>query len=166
MKIRIAGVVDDSVVDGDGYRFTIFTQGCPHHCHNCHNPETWSFDGGRLDDTDEILMELMKNPLLSGVTFSGGEPFAQAAPLADMAKKIHRYGLNVWCYSGYTLEELRAMEDDGVNELLDNIDVLVDGEYRESERDLTLRFRGSRNQRVIDMRATRMKNEIVIKYVD
>ncbi|MGN0942017.1 MAG: anaerobic ribonucleoside-triphosphate reductase activating protein [Selenomonadaceae bacterium] len=166
MKIRVAGVVDDSVVDGEGYRFTIFTQGCPHHCHNCQNPETWGYDGGRDDDTDSILGEILANPLLSGVTFSGGEPFAQPKPLAELAKKIHAHHLNVWSYSGYTLDELMKMakQDADVRALLDNIDVLVDGEYHDDERDLTLRFRGSRNQRVIDMNETRKQNQIVLKY--
>ena len=147
MEIRVAGVVDDSVVDGEGYRFTIFTQGCPHHCHNCQNPETWSYDGGREDDTDSILDEILANPLLSGVTFSGGEPFAQPKPLAELAKKIHAHHLNVWSYSGYTLDELMKMAKQDAD-----------------QRDLTLRFRGSRNQRVIDMNETRKQNQIVLKY--
>ena len=129
MQLRIAGTVDDSVVDGDGYRFTIFTQGCPHHCRGCHNPETWPPEGGRLVDTDELLAAVAANPLLSGVTFSGGEPFLQAAPLADLAGRIHAMGLDVWCYTGFTLEALRAKNDKDVNALLEVVDVLVDGPF-------------------------------------
>lgn len=166
MQIRIAGVVDDSVVDGDGFRFTIFTQGCPHHCEGCHNQETWDKDGGRLTDTDELLAEILENPLLQGVTFSGGEPFAQPAPLADLAKKLHAHDLDVWSYSGYTYEKLCESKDPAVHDLLNELDVLVDGPFVIAQRDLTLEFRGSRNQRVIDLNATRWEGHIVLKYTD
>ena len=164
--LRIAGVVDDSVVDGDGIRYTIFVQGCPRRCHNCQNPETQPLAGGRDESIAHFLEEIRKNPLLTGVTFSGGEPFLQPAPLAALARLVHEHHLDVWCYSGYTLEELQARHDAATNDLLANIDVLVDGEYREEERDLTLHFRGSRNQRVIDMNATRQKGQIILLYED
>ena len=166
MEIRIAGTINDSVVDGDGYRFTVFTQGCPHHCQGCHNPKTWPFDGGYLVDTEEILMALRANPLLSGITFSGGEPFAQPVPLTHLARETRALGLDVWSYTGYTLETLTEMKNPDVDALLDELDVLVDGPFILGERDLTLRFRGSRNQRVIDMNATRQRGEIVLKYDD
>lgn len=166
MEIRIAGTINDSVVDGDGYRFTVFTQGCPHHCPGCHNPKTWPEDGGYWADTEEILRTVRANPLLEGVTFSGGEPFRQPVPLTHLAREARVLGLDVWCYTGYTLEALSAMRDPDVDALLGELDVLVDGPFVLAERDLTLRFRGSRNQRVIDMKATRERGEIVLKYQD
>ena len=153
MKIRIAGIVDDSIVDGEGVRLTVFTQGCPHHCHGCHNPQTWSLDGGHEVDTEEVVQKLKENPLLSGITFSGGEPFLQPAPLADLARAAHSLGLDVWSYTGFTLEELEKRTN--VQQLLNEVDVLVDGPYVEALRDLTLRFRGSSNQRIIDLKELR-----------
>ena len=166
MKLRIAGTINDSVVDGDGYRYTIFTQGCPHHCRGCHNPETWNPEGGKDADTEELMAEIRANSLLEGVTFSGGEPFAQPAPLLQIAREAHAQGLDVWSYTGYVLNELIAMHDPDVDALLNELDVLVDGPFVIEGRDLTLRFRGSRNQRVIDMNATRERGEIVLKYND
>lgn len=153
MKLKIAGIVDDSIVDGEGVRLTVFTQGCPHHCHGCHNPQTWSLDGGHEVDTEEIVQKLKENPLLSGITFSGGEPFLQPAPLAEIARAAHKLGLDVWSYTGFTLEELEKRTD--VQQLLNEVDVLVDGPYVEALRDLTLRFRGSSNQRIIDLNELR-----------
>ena len=161
MKLRIAGIVDDSIVDGEGYRFTVFTQGCPHHCEGCHNPETWDPQGGRIEDTDKILSEILQNPLLQGVTFSGGEPFAQAAPLAELAKKIHSHGLDIWSYTGYTYEKLCSSDDPAVHALLDELDVLVDGPFVLSQKDLTLEFRGSKNQRIIDVKESLKTGETV-----
>ena len=164
MKLRIAGLVEESVVDGDGCRFSVFVQGCLRRCPGCHNPETQPFDGGREIDTGEILRRMEGNPLLAGITFSGGEPFCQPRPLLELARAVHGRGLDVWSYTGNTLEELLSLEDEDVVALLDEIDVPVDGEYVESQRDLTLKFRGSRNQRVIDMKATREKGVAVLKY--
>ena len=165
-SIKIAGVVDDSVVDGEGYRFTIFTQGCPHHCEGCHNPQTHDFAGGREADIDELYAQIMENPLLAGVTFSGGEPFCQPEPLTQLAKKLHERHLDIWTYTGYTLEELTARHDPAMDALLAATDVLIDGRFLLDQRDLTLAFRGSRNQRVIDLNATRLKGQIVLKNVD
>jgi anaerobic ribonucleoside-triphosphate reductase activating protein len=108
MKMRIAGIVDDSIVDGDGLRLSVFTQGCPHHCVGCQNPDTHAASGGRDEDTENILARIDENPLLTGITFSGGEPFLQPAPLTRLAKEAHKRGLDVWSYTGYTLEELLA----------------------------------------------------------
>ena len=163
-EIRIAGTVDDSIVDGEGIRYTIFVQGCPRRCPGCHNPETQCFEGGRVTTVEEILAEIGGNPLLAGVTFSGGEPFMQPAPLVEIARACHSRGLNVWSYTGFTLQELHARHDTAVEALLSEVDVLVDGEYREKERDLTLMFRGSRNQRVIDMKASRKQKRLVLLY--
>lgn len=166
MKLRIAGITDDSVVDGDGYRFTIFTQGCHHHCSGCHNPQTWTMEGGHDADTDELLKDILKNPLLAGATFSGGEPFLQAKPLSILARKLHEQKKNVWCYSGWTYEELSSNPDTDIQDLLAEIDVLVDGPFIADQKDLTLHFRGSRNQRVIDMKKTRGTGHVVLKYTD
>jgi anaerobic ribonucleoside-triphosphate reductase activating protein len=166
MDIRIAGVTDDSVVDGDGYRFTIFTQGCPHHCLRCQNPATWDLHGGKIADSQELLQQALANPLLTGLTFSGGEPFCQPQPLSEIAAAAHTHGLDIWCYSGWTLEQLQARHDEDTDRLLALIDVLVDGPYIDAQRDLTLHFRGSKNQRVIDMAGTRQQGHIILKYKD
>ena len=163
MKIQIAALIDDSIVDGDGYRFTVFVQGCRKEikCPGCHNPSSWDPAGGTETDTADILAQILDNGLLAGVTFSGGEPFDQPEPLTELAQSVHAHGLDVWCYSGYTYEELLARNDSATDALLANIDVLVDGRYVEAQRDLTLEFRGSRNQRIIDMAATRESGKIV-----
>ena len=164
--LRVAGLVEDSIVDGDGFRFTIFVQGCKRRCPNCQNPETQPLEGGHEETLTALLQKIRQNPLLTGVTFSGGEPFLQCAPLATLAKEIHTMELDIWSYSGYTLEELQARHDKATDDLLAEVDVLVDGQYIEELRDLTLHFRGSSNQRVIDMNATRKRGEIVLLYED
>lgn len=166
MKLRIAGLADDSVVDGDGCRFTIFVQGCPHNCPHCQNPDTHDFNGGYETDTELIWEKIQANPLLSGITFSGGEPLCQPVPLTQLAKKAHAAGLDVWCYTGSILEELTARRDADIDALLEEVDVLVDGPYIHERKDLTLRFRGSGNQRVIDLKQTREKGRIVLCYDD
>lgn len=153
-QLRISGIVRESVVDGPGIRFVVFTQGCPHHCPGCHNPRTHSFDGGKLVETSRILEEIQKNPLLKGVTLSGGEPFCQPGPLAELAEEVHARGLDVMTYSGYTLEQLleKAKEDPETDALLHQTDVLVDGRFIEAEKSLLLKFRGSKNQRLLDVK--------------
>ena len=153
MKIRISGIVNDSVVDGPGFRLAVFTQGCPHHCVGCHNPQTHDFEGGREIDTQEIIEKLRGNPLLDGITLSGGEPFCQGAACAELASAAHALGLNVWTYSGYTYEQLLA-GDAEQRALLAETDVLVDGPFVLPQRTLELRFRGSANQRLIDVKAS------------
>ncbi|MGL5271052.1 MAG: anaerobic ribonucleoside-triphosphate reductase activating protein [Selenomonadaceae bacterium] len=164
-SLKISGTVDDSIVDGEGYRFTIFTQGCPHACPGCHNPQTHDREGGYLVDTDDLYRQICENPLLSGVTFSGGEPFLQPQPLAELARKLQTRGLNITTYTGYTLEELQRLQSLAINELLDVTDILIDGPFLLAERDLTLAFRGSHNQRIIDMNRTRQSGTIVLKEV-
>lgn len=163
-KVRIAGVVRESIVDGPGIRFTVFTQGCPHNCEGCHNARTHDFAGGYDCDTKRLLSEVLKDPLLAGVTLSGGEPFCQPQPLAELAEAVHEHGLSVMAYSGYTYEQLCAMEQEtpAVGRLLDATDFLVDGRFELSQRDLTLQFRGSRNQRIIDVAASRRAGCVVI----
>ena len=162
MQIRIAGLVPESFVDGDGIRFAIFMQGCHRHCEGCHNPETHALDGGYLVDTSEIISEIKKNPLLDGITLTGGEPLLQVEAANEIACAAESFGLNVWCYTGYTFEELPTE----AQPLLDHIDVLIDGEFIERLRDLELQFRGSRNQRIIDVKKTREQNRIVLWEVE
>ncbi|HIS85775.1 MAG TPA: anaerobic ribonucleoside-triphosphate reductase activating protein [Candidatus Faecivicinus avistercoris] len=153
MKLRIAGIADDSIVDGPGLRLTVFVQGCPHRCPGCHNPQSHDFSAGTPADTEEILARIRDNFLLDGVTLSGGEPFAQAEACAEIARGARAAGLNVWCYTGYWFEDLLegAAEWRG---LLEAIDVLVDGPFVLGQRSLDLRFRGSSNQRVLDVPAS------------
>ncbi|MBO7358218.1 MAG: anaerobic ribonucleoside-triphosphate reductase activating protein [Clostridia bacterium] len=156
MKIRIAGIVNDSIVDGPGFRLAVFTQGCPHDCPGCHNPDTHDFNGGKEDDTQRIISLMRENPLLDGVTLTGGDPFCQCAPCAEIAEAAKQAGLNVWAYSGWTWEELSktALTDPDTARLLKSTDILVDGPFVLSQRTLELRFRGSRNQRLIDVPAS------------
>lgn len=156
-NIRLADIVTESVVDGKGIRMTVFVQGCKHCCKGCHNPTTWEIGGGEEKPLSFIAELAEKDPLLDGLTFSGGEPFLQPAPLSILAKWCHVHNLNVWCYSGYTYEQLVEMgeSDEDIKALLDETDVLVDGKFIEEQKDLTLPFRGSKNQRIIDMKKTR-----------
>jgi len=162
MKIRIAGTVNDSIVDGPGLRFSVFTQGCPHHCPGCHNPETHDPMGGREADTEEIIAKMKKNPLLSGLTLSGGDPMMQPAACAEIAKAAHASGLSVWTYTGYTWEKLMEEKDPDRMELLRQSDVLVDGPFILAQRSLELDFCGSKNQRLIDVAASLKAGSIVI----
>ncbi len=151
--VRVSGIVDQSIVDGPGLRLTVFTQGCPHACPGCHNPGTHAFDQGFDLSVEEILRRFDDNPLLAGITLSGGEPLVQASALLPLARQIKARGRSVWCYTGFTFEQLldRAPTDRSLAQLLQHIDVLVDGRYVASQRSLTLRFRGSANQRVLDL---------------
>lgn len=161
--IRIAGVVKESIVDGPGLRFVVFAQGCPHQCLECHNPATHDFDGGYVCEFDTIISAIDKNPILSGVTFSGGEPFYQAEAFYFLALKLKEKGLNLLSYSGYTYEELICMgkSNEYVIKLLDLLDLLIDGRYMMGQKDLTLIFKGSCNQRFIDLNMTRETGKIV-----
>ena len=154
MEIRLAGLEPESIVDGPGYRFTVFVQGCPHNCPGCHNPQTHDFSGGHLADTDDVIAHLGKNPLVRGLTLSGGEPMMQPEPLYLIAKAAKEKGMNVWCYTGFTLDELLRENRADRMRLLSAVDVLVDGPFRSHERSLDLLYRGSKNQRLIDMPAT------------
>ncbi len=162
--IRIAGVVRESIVDGPGIRFVVFCQGCPHHCPQCHNAVTHDFTGGYDCSVDKILEAVDADPLLDGVTFSGGEPACQPEGFLALAEGVKDRGLNIVMYSGYTYEELLLMaeEDAALHDLLQLADVLIDGRYENDQRDLTLLFRGSRNQRPIDLARTRQEGRIVL----
>ena len=152
-NLRIAGVVNESIVDGKGIRYTIFVQGCPHHCEGCHNPQTHDFSGGNEITIQQLLKAIQKDPLLSGVTFSGGEPFCQPEALAALGKEIKALGLDITIYSGYTFEELWLMSEKNkaIRELLEIADILIDGKFILEQKSLMLKFRGSKNQRIIDV---------------
>jgi len=151
MNLKIAGTVSDSIVDGEGIRFTIFVQGCPHRCKGCQNPQTHDFEGGKIISFDEILEKIKSNPLLDGVTFSGGEPFCQAHELAQLAIEIKKLNLNIVTYTGYDFEYLyENRSKNGYGELLENTDILIDGKFIEELKDWKIRFRGSSNQRYLD----------------
>lgn len=162
-KIRIAGVAGESVVDGPGLRFVVFAQGCPHRCRGCHNPETWDPCAGYEVLVKELLDDIHSNPLTRGVTLTGGDPFLQAAPMAALAAGVRQMGKDIITYTGYTWEQLldMAAKEEGVKSLLHNTDILVDGPYIHELRDLKLVFRGSKNQRVIDVGASIRANAVV-----
>jgi len=160
LSIRLSGLVDDSTVDGPGIRFVVFTQGCPHNCPCCHNEAAQSFTGGYEREITEIVELIKKNPLLDGVTFSGGEPFAQAFPLSLLAKDIHALGLDIITYTGYIYEDLVGNQD--FIPLLRESDFLVDGQYIHELRTEGLVFRGSSNQRFIDVKKSLAENRAVI----
>lgn len=159
--LRVSGIVEESVVDGPGVRFVVFTQGCEHHCPGCHNPHTHALDGGTMMETDAILARFDEDPLLSGITFSGGEPFLQPEPLAVLAEAVHARGKEVMIYSGFTFEQLldRGEKEPAVRRLLEQADWLVDGPYVASRRNLELDFRGSDNQRLLNREAMRRLRE-------
>ena len=160
--IRIAGIIRESIVDGPGIRFVIFCQGCPHGCEGCHNPDSHDFNGGYDCSIEKIIEAIDKNPLLKGVTFSGGEPMCKPSEFACIAREVKKRNLDVTCFTGYTYERLVEMEDDNINELLSLTDLLIDGPYVKEKRDLTLKFRGSQNQRIIDMNKSREAGVIVL----
>ncbi len=153
MNIRIASTIQDSIVDGPGLRYVIFTQGCPHGCVGCHNPETHDFSGGKDIDTDALFDECIENPLTRGVTFSGGEPFCQSEALAELAGRFKARGLHLMAYSGWTYEQLlqKGENEPAVKKLLSLLDILVDGRFVLEKRSLMLKYRGSENQRLIDV---------------
>jgi len=152
--LKIAGLVGDSIVDGPGIRMTVFCQGCPHHCEGCHNPESWTFEGGQEWTVEAVLDAVKRNPLCRGVTLSGGEPFCQAEELSRLAGLLKAEGYEVASYTGYTWEELMSGEVPFAKQLLEQLDVLVDGRFVLAERTLELRFRGSKNQRVLNVPAS------------
>jgi anaerobic ribonucleoside-triphosphate reductase activating protein len=162
LNMKIANTISDSIVDGPGLRFTIFTQGCPHHCPGCHNPDTHDPAGGREESVTALAESMLSNPLLEGLTLSGGEPFSQAAECAALARIAKEHGLTVWTYTGYTLEHLQSEDNEAWSELLAVTDVLVDGPFVASKKSYEALFRGSSNQRLIDLNATRQQGELVL----
>lgn len=162
--LRIAGIVRESIVDGPGLRFTVFCQGCPHHCPQCHNQATHDFAGGYDCTLEKILLAIDENPLLDGVTFSGGEPMCQPEGFLALAQAIKKRGLNLVVFTGYTYEQLltMAVQRPAITALLSLTDLLIDGPFIQAQKDLTLQFRGSRNQRIIDMPLTLAQGKVVL----
>ena len=162
-KLRLCGIEPESIVDGPGFRYVVFVQGCPHHCKGCHNPQSHSFEDGYEKDNDEIVDEIKENPLLSGVTFSVGEPFCQAEGLYSLAVKVKELNKNIYVYSGYTYEKLLEMAENEpyIKKLLDVCDVLIDGPYIEEQRNLLLKIRGSENQRLIDLKKSQQEPFVI-----
>lgn len=163
MKVKLAAPIQrDSIVDGEGIRTVIWFQGCPHHCKGCHNPETHDINEGIEFDLEDIKKELDTLEYQDGITLSGGDPFMQPECAIEIAKYAHELGYNIWCYTGYTFEHI--LKDEKLLNLLKNIDVLIDGPFILKEKSLNYKFRGSGNQRIIDVKKSLEKEEIVDYY--
>ncbi|HAH70944.1 MAG TPA: anaerobic ribonucleoside-triphosphate reductase activating protein [Succinivibrionaceae bacterium] len=158
--LRIAGAVQESIVDGPGIRYVIFTQGCPFHCQGCHNQQSWDLNGGLEVRLKVLYDEMKRDPLVSGVTFSGGEPFIQPKPLTVFAKIVKAQGYSLWSYTGFTFEKL--LDNPDRRGLLEQLDVVVDGQFILSKKSLELDFRGSSNQRIIDVQQSLKTGKIVL----
>lgn len=164
MKIRVAGLVKESIVDGPGLRYVVFVQGCKHNCQGCHNPKTHDFGGGYLIEIDEIIKEIRANPLIDGMTISGGEPLEQPKELIPLIQKARDLNKNIIIYTGYTYE---AIQKAGKirrewTTLLELTDILIDGPFQKDKEDPLLKFRGSQNQRIIDVKESLRMNKAVI----
>ena len=148
-KLRISGIVDESIVDGPGIRLTVFTQGCSHNCPGCHNPQSWDFNGGQ-EMTVQQLLDIIKDDEFANVTFSGGDPLYQVEAFTELARRVkEETGKTIWCYTGFKYEEI--LEDERLRQILPYIDTLVDGPFVADLRDPDLPFRGSSNQRIITL---------------
>lgn len=148
-KIRVLEIIEETMADGPGLRISIYCAGCLHHCKGCHNPQSWDFDAGKWMTIDSIL-DIIKADEFSNVSFSGGDPFYQVDAFTELARRIKaETNKNIWCWTGFTIEEIRA--DNHLAQMLPYIDTLVDGPFIEEQRDLQLLFRGSANQRIIHL---------------
>lgn len=151
------------MVNGPGVRYVLFLQGCPHHCRDCQNPETWAMDGGQLRQTDEVIAEMLSVRYLDGITLSGGDPLAQPRAAEAIARAARAAGLSIWCYTGWTFEEILAGEaPQGALEALAQMDVLVDGPFVSARRSEKVLWRGSDNQRLIDVQASLAQGKVVL----
>ena len=161
--VRIANIIDDSIVDGPGIRMTIFFQGCKHGCKGCFNPETWDFNDGHDCKIIDIYNAAMKNPLLQGITLSGGDPIYQVSAALKLVELFENTNLDIMVYTGFTYEELQEIEKNNgdLQAFLSKIDYLVDGQFVLELKDIGLKFRGSSNQRIIDMKKTRSEDRVV-----
>lgn len=162
-SIRLSAPLQfDSVVDGEGLRCVLWTQGCKHHCKGCHNPETHDFNGGFEAELEDLMQQMKERFYLDGITFSGGDPMEQAESCTVLAKYAHQLGWDVWCYTGYRYEVLIQLNNEEINQFLHEIDVLVDGPFIQEKRSLDILFRGSSNQRLIDVQES-LKNKTIIQ---
>lgn len=167
MKIRLASdLQEDSIVDGLGIRTVIWTQGCSHNCPSCHNPSTHDFSGGEEVELDDVIYRLENLVGQDGVTFSGGDPMFQPKQCALLARKVHDLNMNVWAYTGFTYEQLLNSKNKDILDFLNNIDVLIDGKFDISKKSMDIRFRGSTNQRVIDVKESLNQKKIIEIPVD
>ena len=158
--ISILEIIEDTTVDGPGFRTSVYSSGCPHRCPGCHNPQSWNIDNGHPVDTEDILKVILDDPF-ADVTFTGGDPMFQPQGFTALAKAIREHSTkNIWCYTGFLFEEL--LKNPAQKALLEQIDVLVDGPYIDELHDIRLKFRGSSNQRVIDMKRSRAEERIVL----
>ena len=161
MRIRLASpIVIDSVVDGSGLRTVIWCQGCCHGCSSCHNPDTHDVTGGFEKEVDELVREVLAVKMQSGVTFSGGEPMLQAKSCSIIARRLKEHGINIWCYTGFTFEELLNKPE--CQEFLQSIDVLIDGKFELSLKSYDLLFKGSANQRIINVPESLRQNDVIL----
>src|SRR3712207_1686784 len=160
ISMKVAGFYEESVSNGEGWRAVLFVSGCPHQCKGCHNEITWDKDYGEMFNEEKILDSIKSNVILKGLTLSGGEPFLYAKDLIPLVSKVRDLGLDIWAYTGFTLEELLCKNDIEILTLLALTDILVDGKFIEDKKDSNLRFRGSSNQRVIDLNKLRDGLEI------
>lgn len=161
--VRLSGIIHESLTNGPGMRRVIFAQGCKHNCKSCFNKDTHDFNSGVEFKVDDIVRDIKANPLLKGITFSGGDPLEQGEGFSEIAKQVRNKSFNVWCYTGYTFEEiLKGAENNSQwRELINNIDVLVDGKFIEELKDDELKFRGSKNQRIIDVPNSLRENKLI-----
>lgn len=164
MQIRLAGIVANSNANGLGLRDVFFSQGCSHGCPDCFNKHTWSFTGGKMCDCDELIKQTIDRSYLAGVTFSGGDPFDQPEPFAYIAKALHAANINIWCFTGYTWEQLIELSKNNVHikTLLENIDTLIDGPFIKDKMSEEIEFRGSSNQRIIDVQESLKQQQVVV----
>lgn len=165
LQIRLAGdMTTDSIVDGEGIRSVVWCQGCVHNCPGCHNPETHDFNSGYLKNVDELCQEIKNLEFQDGITLSGGDPLCQVDACLQIAKFCQSIGLNVWCYTGYKIEDLlkRSQKEHNLYELLENIDVLVDSPFILELKSYDVPFRGSKNQRLIDTKKTLKERKICL----
>lgn len=162
-NIRLSGIAYESLVNGPGMRRVFFSQGCKHNCKGCFNPDTHDFNGGEDRNMDDLIKDVIENPILRGVTFSGGDPWEQADKFAYMAKAFKEHNLSVWSYTGYTFEYIlnHKNERKGWADLLDSVDVLVDGRFEEEKKKEGLKFRGSSNQRIINVQESLKQGRVI-----
>jgi anaerobic ribonucleoside-triphosphate reductase activating protein len=163
VKLQIGGFLDNSLVNGDGIRAVIFVSGCMHNCENCQNDFMQDFNYGDATSIDDIMEKIKRNmPIIKGVTFSGGEPFESAVALSKLSEEISGLGLNIWCYSGYTFEEIVHSGDSDKLKLLRSMDVLIDGKFDETLKEDASKYTGSSNQRIIDVQKSILENRIIL----
>ncbi len=162
--IRIAGIVKESTVDGPGFRYVVFTQGCPHNCEGCHNPETHDFKAGKIVSINRLIDDISKNPLLKGITISGGEPFMQGKQVYNFISKIDKSRLTVMVYTGFNYEQLleKANEENCYLEILKNTDILIDGKFKKELMSENILFRGSTNQRAIEAKKSINSGKVIL----